>query len=157
MTIKIVPFGDMGSTEKAAEILAENIEGAVICGSLGEATDSDILVVGVNIHFGKFNKRFVKEFKKIGITSPVYIYLVGAQIEKQEEMTDKMRALIPDALGIKYVWGELKTEGARGLKKFAIQSFIDGRRKDGLPKPKLLDKVIKAFAHDISKSAQNID
>ncbi len=150
MKIAIIPFGNLGCTSKAAEILRKEIENSEISDTLG-----DISILGTNVRFGKFNKRFLKFVKKniakSGSDSKIFVYIVGAEIERADHYIDEMRKLLPTAVAIRYVWGTLETEGASRMEKFAIESFTDGRRKDGLPKPRLLEKELRALASEVAE------
>lgn len=157
MNILIVACGDTGVTLKVAAKLKQLLVGASV--DIVDGKDKlnlsgyDEYVLGTNIHFGKFNKRFYKALKVLRKSgkSP-YVYISGAEIEKKESYEKSMTKEAPEAKCVRFVWGELHSDAVRGFKKFAIESFFKGRKDDGLPIPKLLDKEIKALARQIIES-----
>ena len=152
MNIKVIAFGHTGVTLKAGQMLAKNLDGAEIIDGRTkfDLTDADAYVLGTNVHFGKFNKRFIKFIKKIK-GAKVFLYICGAEIERSGYYIDKAREILPDALDIKYVWGELNSNGQPFLRRFAIDSFIDGRKKDGLPRPQIMEKEILSLRQSIKE------
>lgn len=156
MKILIIACGDLGTTYKAGEKLRELIGGDLGDGKMKyDLGDYDAVVMGTNVRFGKFNKRFYKNLKKIKkADKDLYIYICGAEAEKSEHYVDAMRKEAPLAKDIGYFWGELDASRAKRMEKYAIESFITGRKKDGLAKPRLLDKKIRAFA-SVIKGEEN--
>lgn len=151
--ILIVACGEFGATLKAGRKLGELVSGAVIEGKeKRDIKEYDIIVLGTNIRFNKFNKRFFKWLKAVKkADKPLYIYICGAEIEAQESHIQRMREEAPFAKDIRYVWGELDASKAKRFKKYAIESFIEGRKKDGLSKPRILDKEIRELAASIKE------
>ncbi|MBR2970302.1 MAG: hypothetical protein IKC48_00690 [Clostridia bacterium] len=76
----------------------------------------------------------------------------GVDVEKASIHIDNMKSVVPEARSIRHVWGELNIEGTRGFTKFAIQSAIEGRQKDKLPSPRILDKELRSLVADIEKN-----
>ena len=150
MKIKIIACGDTGVTLKAGERLAKMLDGVEVIDGRSKKfdLDADIYVLGTNVHFGKFNKQFIKLVNKLK-DARIFVYISGAEVEKNDFYIEKARSLLPDALDIRYVWGELSSAGKPFFKRFAIQSFIDGRKKDGLPKPQILDKELRYLKQSI--------
>lgn len=154
MSVLIVACGDTGVTLKAGNILAEMIGDAVVVdGKAKFDLSADTYVLGTNVHFGKFNKRFLKLAKRLSENnSKIYVYISGAEVERSRHYINLARDVIPNAEDIRYVWGELDPRGVSFFKRFAIDSFIDGRRKDGLPKPRLLDKELRALSQSVREN-----
>lgn len=149
MKTLIIVCGKTGVTYKAGNMLAKLIGDATVTdGKVKDVDGFDVYVLGTNVRFGKFNKRFLKLLPKMQ-EAKLFVYICGAEIEREEYYIDCMRKLAPFAADIAYVWGELDPSKAKFFDKYAIESFIDGRRKDGLPRPRLLEKEIKALANKI--------
>lgn len=157
MNVLIVACGDTGVTLKVATKLKQQLTGLSVDVVDGkdkiELAGYDEYVLGTNVHFGKFNKRFYKALKSLRkIAKRPYVYICGAEIEKKDKFENAMAKEVPEAKCARFVWGELHSDVARGFKKFAIESFYRGRKDDGLPIPKLLDKEIKALSRQILES-----
>lgn len=154
MSVLIIACGDLGCTLKVGKRLEELVGGKTIDGKESrDLSDFDDIVLGTNIRFGKFNKRFYKYVRKLKKTDKrVYIYICGAEIEKSEQYIEYMRQEVPFAKDVRFVWGELDSSKAKFFKKYAIESFIMGRKKDGLTKPRLLDKEIRELATSINRA-----
>lgn len=148
----IIPFGDLGVTQKAAEKLSAFLgEGNA---EIAKTPPKELLgyhnyVLGMNVRFGKLNKRFRKYVKR-NLEAlerlPVYLFVVGVEIENSKKYISLAKKALPSAREIRYVWGELNLEGASAFERFFIKCYIDGRRGDKLPKPRLLDKEIRGLA-----------
>lgn len=152
MSVLIVACGNTGVTLKAAKILSTMI-GAEAISAKEKIIEADTYVLGTNVRFGKFNKKFLKLVKKlIKKGKKIYVFICGAEIERSQYYIDKAYDTVPCAEEIKYVWGELNALDASKIDKFFIETFIDGRKKDGLPKPRLLTKEIRALADAIDKN-----
>ena len=156
MKTLILAFGNTGVTRKAAERLAELLGGA----DIAEKPPKDLggydhYVIGTNVRFGKLNKRFRKFAKKKRAfleELPVYLYVVGVEIERSEKYIELARRAIPSAREIRYVWGELNTEDVSSFERFFIKCYIDGRNDDHLPKPRLLDKELRALSESVKEN-----
>lgn len=155
MRVLIVACGHTGVTLKVANKMAKMLSGVavdVIDGkSKQDVSGYDVYVLGSNVHFGKLNKNFVKRLSEVTFVAPkaeLYGYICGAEIEKSDLMIKKMSELASFAL-VRHVWGELNSSGTRFFRKFAIESFKKGRKDDGLPEPRILDKELKAIARAI--------
>ena len=61
MKTLILPFGDTGVTRKAGEKLASLLPGAVVYNDKMPVEGYDNYVLGTNVHFGKFNKKFLTQ------------------------------------------------------------------------------------------------
>lgn len=151
MSVLIIACGDLGCTLKAGKKLGDLIGGAAYDGKeKRDLTGYDDIVLGTNIRFGKFNKRFYKYVRKLEkMDKRVYVYICGAEVEKNDYYIDMMKKEVPFAKDIRFVWGELDSSKAKFFKKYAIESFIMGRKKDGLAKPRILDKEIREIANSI--------
>ncbi len=149
MSVLIIACGDLGCTLKVGKKLGELIGGEIIDGKeKRDLTEYNDIVLGTNIRFGKFNKRFYKYLRNLEKTDKrVYIYICGAEAEKKEQYINQMKEEAPFAKEIRFVWGELDASKAKFFKKYAIESFIMGRKKDGLSKPRILDKEIRELAN----------
>lgn len=153
MSVLIIACGDFGCTLKAGIKLGELVGGVTIDGKESrDLSEFDDIVLGTNIRFGKFNKRFYKYLRKLKKSDKrVYIYICGAEIEKDKQFIEYMKEEAPFAKDVRFVWGELDPSKAKFFKKYAIESFIMGRKKDGLTKPRLLDKEIRELAKNIAE------
>lgn len=154
MKTLILAFGHTGVTKKAAERLAELIGDAEIVEEIPkEFGGYDNYVFGTNVHFGKLNKRFkkcVKKYDEILRTANTFVYVVGVEVESSEKYIRLAKDVVPFAGDVRYVWGELNMEGATSFQRFFIDCYISGRRGDGLPKPRLLDKEIRYLSESIN-------
>lgn len=155
MKVLIIACGETGVTLKAAKKIKEALNDDVDVVDGKEVTtlaNYDAYVLGTNVRFSKLNKRFIKlakEAEKLGCDVKRYVYVCGAEIEKKDDMKAAAKKAAPWADEVFYVWGELHTDGLRFFKKYAVESFIQGRKKDGLPSPRILDKEIRALARRI--------
>ncbi len=151
MSVLIIACGDLGCTLKAGKKLGELIGGLAIDGKeKRDLAEYDDIVLGTNIRFGKFNKRFYRYLRYLKKTDKrVYIYICGAEVEKKEQYIEQMKEEAPFAKEIRFVWGELDSSKAKFFKKYAIESFIMGRKNDGLSKPRILDKELRELANAI--------
>ncbi len=150
----IYAFTDTGTTKKAAEMLKDLLGGD----ALVEENPSRILegfssyVLGTNVHFGRLNRRFRRFLKRWDETlrgANVCIFLVGARSEESEKYLALARKLAPYAAEIRFVWGELNRTG-NAFQRFFIDCLIEGRRDDKLPRPRLLEKELRALAETVS-------
>lgn len=155
MSIIIIACGKTGVTLKAAKKLGELIGGEV------EVTENakidlssyDTVVLGTNVRYGKFDKRFNRLARSLKKSNKkVFAFICGAEIEKEKQHLSLARETLPFAKEIVHVWGEINLEGKSAVTKFILESFLDGRKKDGLPKPRLLDKQIVALAKSITEN-----
>ena len=148
MRILILYSGQLGTTKRVAEQLAEEV-GADVASTEKkyDVSEYDIVVLGTNIRMGRFNRRFLKALKRTK-GKQRFIYIVGAEIERKDYFIARA-ALDAEDAKIRYVWGELNSEGTKGFTKFALESFVEGRRKDNLPVPRLLQREIIALISDI--------
>ena len=119
----VMAFGEE-TTAKVAAMIASKLNADLIVNEkmLDGAT---VVVAGTHVRMGKFNKRYIRFVKKYAAKVRIYTFIVGAEIEKKQKYVD----LAEKDSGGKawYVWGELNANKAKGLKKFALQAFIDGR------------------------------
>lgn len=143
--VAVLAFGGETTAKVAAKIANE--VGAKVCKSAKELTDEAIVVVGTHIRMGKFDNKFVRFAKKYSGKVKIFTFLVGAAIESKQKFIEKAQSLTGDRVW--YVWGELNVASAKGLKRFALQAFADGRRQDGLPAPRLLEKEINALCRAV--------
>ena len=141
----VLAFGEE-TTSKVAATIASKLDADLIVNEkmLDGAT---VVVAGTHVRMGKFNKRYIRFVKKYAAKVRIYTFIVGAEIEKKQKYVDLAGRLSGGKVW--YVWGELNANKAKGLKKFALQAFIDGRRQDGLPTPRLLDKEIAALCREV--------
>ena len=153
MKTLILVFGHTGVTKKAAEKLADLLENAEIAEQIPEDLGGyDNYVLGTNVHFGKLNKRFKKCVKKYGDifrSANTFVYVVGVEVESSDKYIRLAKCVVPFAWDIRYVWGELNLQGATSFQRFFIGAYISGRKGDGLPKPRLLDKEIRSLSESI--------
>ena len=153
MKTLILAFGHTGVTKKAAEKLAELIGNAEIAEEIPkELGGYDNYVLGTNVHFGRLNKRFkkcVKNHAEVLRAANTFVYVVGVEVESSEKYINLAKDVVPFARDVRYVWGELNMEGATHFQRFFIDCYISGRRSDGLPKPRLLDKEIRYLSESI--------
>ncbi|MDE7384867.1 MAG: flavodoxin domain-containing protein, partial [Anaeroplasmataceae bacterium] len=65
----ILYFGHTGTTEKAANLLANELNDVMVFNGVEknkiDFSNYDTIIFGVNIHMGKLNKKFLKFYKKL--------------------------------------------------------------------------------------------
>ncbi len=153
---EIYAFSDTGTVVKAAKMLQECLGNARIEENPKQIErEAPVYVLGTNVHFGKPNKRFRRFLKREEETlkrAHVFIYVSAARNEVQTEYLERVRALAPYAEGVVFVWGELNLTGSR-LQKFFINCLIEGRRDDRLPKPRLLEKELRALGERVKDAS----
>ena len=154
--------GHLGSTYKAAEILANELGGEnyLFDTAQGEAPadfgNFDNLIFGTNVRYLCLNKRFKKWAKKLKNNhSPKYVYVVGATGKNAAKYIAKAYKIVGEAKNIRYVGGFLNETGAAGMALNVIRSVKAGLTEDGLPLPKLERKELAKLAAEIVKGNRN--
>lgn len=156
MKILIVACGETGVTLKAAQKLALLVNADVSDGKMKDLSEYDAIVLGTNVRFGRLNKKFCKYAKKLKISDKkTFVFISGAEIEREEHYIELAREKLPSSIDIRYVWGELNANNVSGFKRYAVESFISGRKKDGLARPRLLDKEIAALSRSINECTKS--
>ncbi len=154
----IIYFGNLGTTAKAATFLAEQLSGCSIYDGtkdffLDYALCED-LIFGVNVRMGRFNKKFLKFYKKLkkkNLNCRISAFIIGADVNKRSTYLSMMEALLPEDSKVAFFGGEFNLEQAKGLSRRVLLSCIDDFERKKLPLPALFPDAITAFADRIEK------
>ncbi len=154
----ILYFGHTGTTKKAAEYLADQLTDVEIkdgtkC-SIMDLQSYDSLIIGVNVRMDKFNKAFMKFFKKMkknGINLPIYAFIVAADATKKGKYIANMEEVLPENSLIKFVGGELNPDYAKGLSRKVILLCRKELQDRNLELPTLLYSQLDQLAEVLQK------
>lgn len=151
--ILILYFGHTGTTEKAANILKENIKDSIVMnGNKIKKIDFstfDHIIFGINVRMGKLNKSFMKFYKRFSkkeTTVPVSAYVIAADLHQAPVYMNLATTLLPEDSYVGYFGGEFNLVNAKGITKHVLKSCIQKFKEQDLPLPELIPSAIKDFA-----------
>lgn len=159
MKTLILYSGNLGSTAKAAQYLADKLTDAEVMDTAAEPLPNfnkyDCVVFGTNVRMFRLNKRFVKYAKswvKARTGKPVYAFVVGAdepKIEKQIKKADKKLKCHGASI---YVGGELNEAGASKFERSIIEGVLEAFKKESKPLPTLRYGALRELAEKIENT-----
>ena len=152
----ILYFGHTGTTEKAANILAKQLEDCIILNGMIknkiDFSNFDTIIFGVNVHMGKLNKKFLKfynKLKKKEIASKFACFVIAADEHQKAKYMNYAKELLPEDSYIGFFGGEFDPTRAKGINKKIIKACMNQFLEQGLPLPSLKMDAITDFAEHI--------
>ncbi|MDE6242111.1 MAG: flavodoxin domain-containing protein [Anaeroplasmataceae bacterium] len=152
----ILYFGHTGTTEKAAGLLANELDESIVLNGMKknkiDFSSYDSIIFGVNVHMGKLNKKFLKFYKKLKkkkIPTEFACFVIAADEHQKTKYMNMAKEVLPEDSYIGFFGGEFDPTRAKGLNRAVIKSCINQFMEQGLPLPSLDMDAIKDFAEHL--------
>ncbi|MDE6407425.1 MAG: flavodoxin domain-containing protein [Anaeroplasmataceae bacterium] len=149
----ILSFGHTGTTQKAAELLAKELEECTVLNGMAKNKIDfslyETIIFGVNVHMGKLNKKFIKFYKKLKkkeISAKFACFVIAADEHQKTRYMNMAKEILPEDSYIGYFGGEFDPTRAKGLNKAVIKTCMNQFMEQGLPLPSLNMSAILDFA-----------
>ncbi|MDD2973285.1 MAG: flavodoxin domain-containing protein [Lachnospiraceae bacterium] len=160
MRTLIVYAGTAGATERCAHLLAEQMGDSKTADLNKETPDIDnydIVVVGSNIHMGKFHKK-VKDFMNTcqeELKNKKHGFFISNAFPEQAEtflMQNITQELLSTSICAASFGGELDVTKLKGMDKFIAKMVSNTTKGDESKVPKILEDSIKVFADTLKQA-----
>lgn len=156
----ILYCGHLGSTAKAAEILAAKLGDETEIIDLTKKPVIDFnkagkIVFGTNVRMFRLNglyKKYAKKFLKSKVEIPVYLYIVCAMAEKSADYIAKAEKILNGRCAYSvYAGGILDVDAAQGFTKKIVESVKAGYEKESKPLPSINEDALNILAGKIKE------
>lgn len=156
MNVIIIYSGDLGSTEKAARYLADELGGAELADTaLSPVIDYkayDAVVFGTNVRMFRLNKRFRKYAAsrlRSRADGKVYAFVMCADDRKSDKFVRKADKALRSPGATVYAGGELNTDKASSFEKSIIEGVEAAFKKEGRALPQIMYATLRDLAERI--------
>lgn len=156
MSTAIIYAGHLGSTKKAAEIIAKKLGKTDIYNAadkfLPELESYENVIFGFNVRMNRLNAKTLNKAKKLKkrlYGKKVYSYIVCVREENEDYYMYKAMKKIPGTVKSVCLGGVLNPSCASSLARKVVAQLIEEFRREGKPLPKLDREKAECFADEI--------
>lgn len=156
MATAIIYAGHLGSTKKAAEIIARRLGKTDIYNAEGRALPDlepyENVIFGCNVRMNRLNSKTVRKAKRLKkqlYGKKVYCYILCCREENEEFYIEKAMRKIPGAIKCVCLGGVLDSSVAPWTTRKVIDSLLEDYRRLGKPAPRLDKEKTERFADEI--------
>lgn len=160
MKTLILYSSHLGSTKKAAEYLAKQLNSAEVVSTADKPkvnfADYDVIVFGTNMRMFRLNKMFKKYASKAKKTQAnSYVFVLGADDKNAEKNVEKAKAYVNNCKLAVYIGGVLDATNATGFAKSVIDNIVSELIAEGKPLPSIDYSKLDELADKINLDNQN--